>query len=60
LVVRSFGAGITERYSTSYWIASAVAALAPPAIWPLMRSHIGLGLTFLRDDEGGRMSSEST
>jgi len=52
-VVRSFGARITERYSTIYWIAFAVAALALVATWLLMRSRIGLGLTAMRDDEEG-------
>jgi len=50
-VVRFFGARPTERYTTIYVIALALAVLVLITTYLLMRSSIGLGLTAMRDDE---------
>ena len=52
-VVKAFGAKADERYATIYWMAFALAVLAFGAIYLLLRSRIGLGLTAMRDDEEG-------
>lgn len=52
-VVKSFGARPADRYTTIYWLALALAAVAMVATYLLMRSSVGLGLTAMRDNEEG-------
>jgi branched-chain amino acid transport system permease protein len=50
-VVREFGGNIAERFTTIYWMALILAAIAAVATYFLMRSATGIGLTAMRDDE---------
>ena len=50
-VVREFGGGIVERFTTIYWMSLILAAVAMAATYFLMRSATGIGLTAMRDDE---------
>lgn len=52
-VVKSFGAHPADRYTTIYWMALALAAVALLSTYLLMRSSVGLGLTAMRDNEEG-------
>jgi branched-chain amino acid transport system permease protein len=52
-VVRAFGAKAEARYGTIYWMAFALALAAFAAVYLLLHSRVGLGLTAMRDDEEG-------
>lgn len=50
-VVRQFGAGMLERFTTIYWMALVLAITAMGATYLLMRSRTGIGLMAMRDNE---------
>jgi len=50
-IVKQFGASVSGRAESFYGLSLALAALAFGAIWLLLRSRVGLGLTAMRDNE---------
>lgn len=50
-VVRQFGSGMVERFTTIYWLSFILAVVTMGATYFLMRSSTGVGLTAMRDDE---------
>ena len=56
-IVKQFGASVSARAESFYGLALALAALTFAAIWMLLRSRVGLGLTAMRDNEEAAGSS---
>jgi branched-chain amino acid transport system permease protein len=56
-VIKTLGAQPALRYETIYWMSLLVAGAAFLSTYILMRSHIGLGLMAIRDDEQGAGSA---
>ena len=52
-IALSFGRARGDRLAVIYWLAFALAAAAMLAIYLLLRSRIGVGLTAMRDNEEG-------